>query len=174
MVCVVGKKKSGKTTTVLFLLRELRARGYRAMTIKHGHHFDLDRPDTDSYRHRLEGGAERVVLAGPGQFSVVGTWPAGREMGAAELASRYLSDADVVVVEGFKGESLPKIEIFRRAAHEHPVFDPAGAGASELIAGITDDPDYAARAPFPVFFADDPALATKVGDVVERAVLGKV
>ena len=43
MVCVVGKKKSGKTTTVLKLAAKLRQRGHRVMTIKHGHHFDQDR-----------------------------------------------------------------------------------------------------------------------------------
>ncbi len=172
LVCVVGKKKSGKTTTVLLLVAELRRRGHRVMTIKHGHHFDLDRPGTDSFRHRQEGGAERVVLAGPGQFSVVGSWPDGHELGAAELAARFLDDADVVVVEGFKGERLPKIEVFRRAAHQEPVFDPLSAAAREFIAGVTDDPDYAARVPFPTFRANDPALAQRLADLVMADVIG--
>ena len=172
MVCIVGKKKSGKTTTVLKLVAELRQRGRRVMTIKHGHHFDLDREATDSYRHRVDGGAERVVLAGPGQFAVIGTWPRGEEKTPEQLARRYLGDADLVVVEGFKGERLPKIEVFRRAAHDTPVWDPDEPTASDYIAGITDDAGYAERVPFPTFDADDPDLAAALADFVETRILG--
>ena len=172
-VCIVGKKKSGKTTTVLKLVAALRQRGYRVMTIKHGHGFDLDRRGTDSFRHRVEGGAERVVLAGPGQFAILGTWPLGQEASPAELARRYLADADVVIVEGFKGERLPKIEVFRRAAHETPVFDPDDETAADYIAGITDDEAYGDRVPFPTFDAEDPSLAARLADLVESRVMGR-
>lgn len=172
MVSIVGKKKSGKTTTVLKLVAELRQRGHRVMTIKHGHHFDLDRKGTDSYRHRVDGGAERVILAGPGQFAILGTWPQGEEAGPESLAARYLDDADIVVVEGFKGERLPKIEVFRRAAHDAPVWSPDDPTADDYIAAITDDPGFAARVPFPALDAGDPAVATKLADLVERRILG--
>lgn len=173
LVCIVGKKKSGKTTTVLKLVAELRRRGYRVMTIKHGHRFDLDREGTDSFRHRVEGGAERVVLAGPTQFAVLGSWPESEPAGPLELATRFLADADVVVVEGFKGEHLPKIEVFRKAAHAEPVWDPGHPSAGEFIGGVTDDPGYARRVPFPAYDADDPALAAHLADLVEDGVLGR-
>lgn len=172
MVCIVGKKKSGKTTTVLKLVTELRRRGYRVMTIKHGHHFDLDREDTDSFRHRVEGGAERVILAGPGQFGIIGTWPKGEEESPDQLAARYLGDADIVVVEGFKGERLPKIEVFRKAAHDTPVWDPDDDGAGDYIAAITDDPEYAARVPFPTRDMDAADMGRWLADRVEAEVLG--
>lgn len=172
MVCIVGKKQSGKTTTVLKLVAELRQRGHRVMTIKHGHGFDLDRQGTDSFRHRVEGGAERVVLAGPGQFAILGTWPRGEEEAPDRLAERYLDDADIVVVEGFKGERLPKVEIFRRGVHETPVYDPDDPAAADYIAGITDDETYARRVPFPILDADDPGLATDLADLVEARVMG--
>lgn len=171
MVSIVGKKKSGKTTTVLKLVAELRQRGYRVMTIKHGHRFDLDREGTDSYRHRVEGGAERVVLAGPGQFAILGTWPLGEEEGPVELAQRYLADADIVVVEGFKGERLPKIEVFRKTAHDTPVWEPDTPEAGDYIAALTDDPDYARRVPFPTLDVDDPAVGSKLVELVESEVL---
>ncbi len=174
LVCVVGKKDSGKTTTVLVLVAELRSRGLRVMTIKHGHHFDLDREGTDSYRHRAEAGAERVILAGPGQFGVLGSWPGNREPGAAELAARYLEDADIVVVEGFKLEPLPKIEVFRRAAHDSPVWDPAGPHADRYIAGVSDDAAYRSAVPFPTFAPADPALGRHLADLVETTVLGRI
>jgi molybdopterin-guanine dinucleotide biosynthesis protein MobB len=167
IVCIVGKKKSGKTTTVLKLVAELRRRGHRVMTIKHGHHFDLDREGTDSFRHRTEGGAERVVLAGPGQFAVLGTWPPGTEEPPEGLARRFLGDADIVIVEGFKGERLPKIEVFRRSVHASPVWGQDDVSGEDFLAGVTDDPDYAARVPFPTFDADDPDLAGRLADLVE-------
>lgn len=173
LVCIVGKKKSGKTTTVLALVAALRDRGHRVMTVKHGHHFDLDREATDSYRHRVEGGAERVVLAGPAQFGVIGSWPAGEELGPVELAARYLSDADIVVVEGFKLEPLPRIEVFRRAAHRAPVWDPSAEDATRFIAGVSDDAEYCAVVPFPTFDPGDPRLGDRLAELVETVVMGR-
>lgn len=169
MVCIVGKKKSGKTTTVIRLVAELKRRGHRVMTIKHGHHFDLDRKGTDSFRHRVDGGAERVVLAGPDQFAVLGSWPRDEEVGPRELAARHLPEADIVVVEGFKGERLPKIEVFRRAAHEAPVWDPDRDDAAEYIGAVSDDAEYRRRVPFPTLAMDDPELTIRLADLVERA-----
>jgi molybdopterin-guanine dinucleotide biosynthesis protein MobB len=173
IVCIVGKKNSGKTTTVVRLVAELRRRGHRVMTVKHGHHFDLDREGTDSYRHRVEGGAERVVAAGPGQLAVTGSWPAGREVGAAELAALYLPDADVVVVEGFKAERLPKIEIFRTSTGHDPIWTPGGERGAEFIGAITDDVAYRRAAPFPVLDPADPALASRLADLVETRVMDR-
>ena len=72
VVCIVGKKKSGKTATVVGLVSELARRGHRVMTAKHGHGFELDTEGTDSWRHRHEGGAHRVVMAAPDQIAVMG------------------------------------------------------------------------------------------------------
>lgn len=171
LVCIVGKKKSGKTTTVIRLVAELRRRGHRVMTIKHGHHLDLDREGTDSYRHRVEGGADRVVMAGPGQFALAGSWPDDRELTASELAARYLADADIVVVEGFKQEPLPKIEIFRTATPHTPIWDPDGAAAGEFIGAVTDNDGYRRTAPFPTFDPGDPDLAARLADLVESEIL---
>jgi molybdopterin-guanine dinucleotide biosynthesis protein MobB len=173
LVCVVGKKNSGKTTTVLKLVAALGRRGHRVMTIKHGHHFDLDREDTDSYRHREEGGAERVVLAGPGQFAVIGSWPAGAPAGAADLAARYLPEADIVVVEGFKGEPLPRIEVFRPAADPTPIWASSNPDGHRFIAGVTDDPTYRAAVPFPTFAPDDPRLGDRLADLLEAGVMAR-
>ena len=165
---MVGKKKSGKTTVIVALVAELVRRGHRVGTIKHGHHFDLDTEGTDSRRHR-DAGAERVVLAGPEGFAVIGTWPDREPAGPRELAARHLHDMDVVLVEGFKGEDVPKIEIFRRAAHAEPVFPPGSAGSERLIAVVTDDPAYAAGLPWPHFELDRPDLAERLADLIEAA-----
>ena len=121
----------------------------------------------------MDGGAERVILAGPGQFAILGTWPRGEEAGPRALAARYLDDADIVVVEGFKGERLPKVEVFRRAAHDTPVWSPDTPGAGDYIAALTDDTTYAERVPFPTFDLDDPAAADLLADLVEKRLLGR-
>jgi molybdopterin-guanine dinucleotide biosynthesis protein MobB len=165
LVSIVGKKKSGKTTLVEALVAELVRRGLRVGTIKHGHHFDLDTPGTDSWRHRAAGSA-RTVLAGPDGFAVVGGWPEGRPAGPLELAVRHLGDVDVVVVEGFKAEPVPKIEIFRRAAHPDPVFPPGSEGADRVIAVVTDDPSYGASLDCPWLHAEAPDLAARLVDLI--------
>jgi molybdopterin-guanine dinucleotide biosynthesis protein MobB len=168
IVCFLGKKKSGKTAVTVAVAAELTRRGHRVMTIKHGHGFDLDREGTDSWRHVHEGHAHRVVLAAPGEFAVMGQWPDGRPLGPGILAERFLADADIVLVEGFKGEPLPCIEIYRRAAHEDPVFPLGGPEWDRYIAMATDVKEL--DAPFPVLDVDAPDLAARLTDIIERAV----
>ena len=170
MVCVVGKKKSGKTTTCVGLVRELTERGYRVMTAKHGHAFELDREGTDSYRHRHEGGAHRVAMAGPGQVAVMGGWGSGGELPLEELVARYLSDADVVVAEGFKTSGAQRVEVFRRAAHAEPFYGSDGSRDALYLAVLTDVPGFQAHVP--VFGLDDPGRWAALADLVECRVMG--
>src|SRR5687768_17765938 len=122
MVAVIGKKHSGKTTLTVRLCAELHRRGARVMTIKHGSHtFNLDPATTDTYRHYHEGEAERVAMASPDKFALVMRW--SEELPPETIAERFLSEADVVVCEGFTGSSLPRVEIFRKAAHATPRYE---------------------------------------------------
>ena len=170
IVCIVGKKKSGKTTTTVGLVRELIARGRRVMTAKHGHRFELDVRNTDSWRHREEGGASRVVMAGPEQMAVMGGWEEGGERPLEELVGRFLSDAEIVVAEGFKTSSAAKVEVFRRATHAEPLYgsDPGLDGG--YIAILTDVPGF--RAHVPVLDVDDPGRFARLADLVEEHLLG--
>jgi molybdopterin-guanine dinucleotide biosynthesis protein MobB len=170
VVALVGKKKSGKTTVSVKLIEELDRRGYRVMTIKHGHHFDVDTPGTDSWRHRHEGGSERTVLAGPDGFAVVGSWPREQQMGVVELVRRFLSDADIVVVEGFKSEPVPKIEIFRKAAHAEPVFAPDSCRDS-VLGVVTDDALRYQGAGVPILDIEAPEVGSRLADLVEDRVM---
>ncbi|HSG07967.1 MAG TPA: molybdopterin-guanine dinucleotide biosynthesis protein B [Longimicrobiales bacterium] len=169
VVCIVGKKKSGKTTTAVGLVRELLARGHRVMSAKHGHAFEFDTAGTDSYRHRHEGGAHRVVMAGPEQVAVMGGWGEGGESSLEELVSRYLADADVVVAEGFKTSSFRKIEVFRRATHAEPFYGKEPDRDATYLAILTDVKDF--RAPVPVLDVDDPRRFVKLADLVEGSIL---
>ncbi len=137
MVAVVGRKNSGKTTLVVRLAAELARRGHRVMTIKHGHHtFNIDPASTDTYRHYHEGHAERVAMVAPDKFALVIRWDAA--MGAEEIAERYLSDADVVLCEGFRDSALPRIEVFRESVHAAPYYTPEAAGSAHYLAVATD------------------------------------
>ncbi|NIP61130.1 MAG: molybdopterin-guanine dinucleotide biosynthesis protein B [Gemmatimonadetes bacterium] len=170
ILCVVGKKDSGKTTLVVGLVAELVGRGRRVMTIKHGHGFELDREGTDSWRHRHEGGALRVALAGPDQMAVQGGWGPEGEPGPEEIAARFLDDAELVVAEGYKGATLPKVEVHRAGRHASPVYAPDAPDAALFVAFVTDRPDV--ELPLPVFDLTDPELIPKLTDLVEASLLG--
>jgi molybdopterin-guanine dinucleotide biosynthesis protein B len=121
-------------------------RGHRVMTIKHGHHPAMaDRPGTDTWRHFNEGRAERTLIASPDLRVLFERSP--DDYDPVGLARRYMHGADIVVTEGFKAASLPKIEVFRRTAGDAPLYDPAAANAREWVAIVTDDPDFHADCP---------------------------
>ena len=137
MVAIVGRKNSGKTTLVVRLAAELGRRGHRVMTIKHGHHtFNIDPSTTDTYRHYHEGVAERVAMVAPDKFALIIRWE--ERLGPEEIAERYMADADVVLCEGFRDSALPRVEVFREAAHPAPYYEPASDDARHYLAVITD------------------------------------
>lgn len=168
VVCVVGKKKSGKTTLVVSLIEELKARGHRVMTAKHGHHFQIDEPETDSWKHRVRGGADRVLLTGPDGMGVFETWSQASEPSLSDLVTRFLSDADIVVAEGFKASPYPKIEVFRKEADPDPWYGSAAMEGQRFIGIVTDAKDLALPIPVWTLGADDTirTLADRIEDLI--------
>ncbi len=129
---VVGASGSGKTTLITALLPLLRQSGLRVSTIKHAHHgFDLDQPEKDSYRHR-EAGAEEVMVVSGGRWALMRETPE-EELDLAALARR-MTPVDLLLVEGFKLEAIPKLEIHRPALGK-PALYPHDPG----IAAIASD-----------------------------------
>jgi molybdopterin-guanine dinucleotide biosynthesis protein B len=114
---IVGWKNAGKTSLMERLVAEFTARGLRVSTIKHVHHdVDLDHPGKDSYRHRAAGAVE-VILAGAHRFALMSEHRAGEPPLAAILAR--LAPVDLVLIEGYKRDLHPKIEVWRsEAGHE--------------------------------------------------------
>lgn len=116
-----GWSGSGKTTLVEQVIAVLEARGLVVSLIKHAHHeFDIDYPGKDSYRHRHAGCREVLVTS-------VNRWAVMHELrGRPELkldeALAQLSPCDLVLVEGFKHEPIPKIEIYRAAIDKPKLF----------------------------------------------------
>jgi molybdopterin-guanine dinucleotide biosynthesis protein MobB len=143
IISVVGRKDAGKTTLAVALASELVRRGHRVMTIKHGHHpADADRRGSDTWRHFHEGRAERVLIASPELRVLFERSP--DEYDPIALTRRYMQGADIVLTEGYKASTLPKIEVFRRAAASQPLYDPQAPNAGQWVAVITDDPEFTA------------------------------
>ncbi len=109
---IAGWSGSGKTALIVRLIPELTKRGYRVATVKHAHHdFDIDKPGKDSYEHRAAGAAE-VVVSSARRWAVVHENGDAPEPTLHDLLAR-LSPVDIVLVEGFKDEAHPKIEVHR-------------------------------------------------------------
>lgn len=121
IVSIVGWTNSGKTTFITKLIPVLKSRGYRIATIKHNaHKFEIDKEGKDSWRHR-QAGAETVILSSKEKIAFIKEIKG--EVAVEELVSRYIDqEIDLVIVEGYKTGSVPKIEIFRPGSYEQPVF----------------------------------------------------
>jgi molybdopterin-guanine dinucleotide biosynthesis protein B len=163
LLAVVGKKNAGKTTLVVALVKDLVRRKHRVMTIKHGSHpFEMDQQGRDTWRHMHEGGAERVVMETPSSRVVIAR--PQEPLGPRELAAQFLSEAEFVIVEGFKESDLPKIEVFRSAVHPEPLYQAGAPGADQFIGIITDDRSF--RASIPVLRFTDTAWMYRLVDLV--------
>jgi molybdopterin-guanine dinucleotide biosynthesis protein B len=137
IVSVIGHKNAGKTTLLVALAREYKRLGRRVSTIKHATHPALvDREGTDTWKHFHEGSAERTLIAAPDMRVLFERAPDDTD--PETLARRYLGDADIVLVEGFKRAQLPKIEVYRKGVGVPPVFEGA-ANAADWVAIVTDD-----------------------------------
>ncbi|CAA9296202.1 MAG: hypothetical protein AVDCRST_MAG89-148 [uncultured Gemmatimonadetes bacterium] len=174
VVCIVGRKNSGKTTLAVALLAEMKRRGYRVASIKHGHHaFETDQPGRDSWRHFNEGLAEATIMAGEGKIALV--MRIEGEPDPRRLVRDFYTGRgyDLVLIEGYKQGPFPRIEVFRRAVHDRPIHDLATPDPL-LTAIVTDDPDLTALVPLVRLEPADPlAHVARVADlVVERFLAG--
>jgi molybdopterin-guanine dinucleotide biosynthesis protein B len=112
LIGLAGWSGSGKTTLLAKLLPALIARGRSVSTVKHAHHaFDVDQPGKDSHTHRLAG-ANEVLISSAKRFALMHELRGEREPTLPELVAR-LSPVDLVIVEGFKTGSHPKLEVHR-------------------------------------------------------------
>lgn len=119
---IAGWSGSGKTTLIEKLLPVLAARGWRVSVVKHAHvHFDVDKPGKDSFRFR-EAGSHEVLISSPSRWALMREHRGAPEPGLDELLT-HLGDCDLVLVEGFKRDAIPKLEV-HRAAIGKPLLSP--------------------------------------------------
>lgn len=131
IVSIVGKSKSGKTTLIEKLIRELNSRGYRVATIKHTPGgMSLDEPGKDSWRH-IDAGSEATAVSSPDRIVLVK--PVAPDITLDEIAHFLGEDYDIILTEGFKQGSAPKIEVHRKEV------GPPLSNIKKLIAIVTDE-----------------------------------
>lgn len=131
---ITGWKNSGKTTLLTKLVTELTKRGLRVATIKHAHHtFDIDHPGRDSYRHR-ESGAVEVALVSNRRWVLMHELKDEDEPSMQEVLAR-MSHCDIVLIEGYKREDHPKIEVRRSGTMDK---SPMSESDSSILAIASD------------------------------------
>jgi molybdopterin-guanine dinucleotide biosynthesis protein MobB len=127
---------TGKTTLLLKLLPLLKAKGLRIAMLKHTHHdFDIDKPGKDSYRLR-EAGAEQMLVASSQRFALMVETGNYDEPCLAELLPKLdQKNLDLILVEGFKHEKIPKIELHRPSLGKDFLF----TNDKDIIAIASDE-----------------------------------
>lgn len=116
---IIGWQNAGKTTLLTRLVAAITARGVSVSTVKHAHHdVDLDSPGKDSYRHR-EAGAQEVMLVSPHRLALMREFR-GPAPALPEVLTRF-APVDLVLVEGYKRDTHPRIEVWRRACPRPPI-----------------------------------------------------
>lgn len=135
---IAGHSGMGKTTLLEKLIPELTRRGLRVSLIKHSHKdIEIDRPGKDSYRLR-EAGCSEVLLMGKSRWALMHEQRNDMEPTFDYLLSRMQS-CDLVLVEGFKQEAFPKIEVYRAVNDKTPLW----RDQSDIMGLATDVPTAA-------------------------------
>src|SRR5262245_19492520 len=141
VIGIAGWSGAGKTTLLTRVIPRLTARDLRVSTIKHAHHaFDVDRPGKDSHTHR-EAGATEVLVSSANRFALMHELRGKPEWTLDALLDK-LSPVDLVLVEGFKSEAHPKLEVFRAAVGKPPLHP-----EDENIVAIASDGPLQANVP---------------------------
>ncbi|WP_369412837.1 molybdopterin-guanine dinucleotide biosynthesis protein B [Neoroseomonas alba] len=135
IIGLAGWSGAGKTTLMVKLLPCLIGRGLSVSTLKHAHHrFDVDQPGKDSWEHR-QAGAQQVMVASGARWALMTELRTAREPTLPELVAR-MDPADLIIVEGYKRDAHPKIEV-HRVANGKPWMRPDMPG---IVAVASDVP----------------------------------
>jgi len=161
IIGIVGWKKSGKTTLTVRLVAEFTRRGLTVATVKHAHHaFQIDDGETDSARHR-RAGARQVAIVSAKRWAIVNELSGAPEPSFKEVITQ-LGPANLIIVEGYKSATIPKIEARRRASlTTRPL-----AGDDPYVIAIAADHAVDGKG-LPVFNLDD---IQAIADFIEQAI----
>ena len=159
VIGLAGWSGAGKTTLLCRLIPLLTANGLSVSTVKHAHHgFDVDQPGKDSWQHR-QAGAHEVLVTSAARWALMHEHRGAPEPALSELIGR-LAPVDLVLVEGFKRDRHPKIEIFRGVVGK-PLLHPSDPTVCAL-ASDTPQPGCS----LPVLDLDDVAGIATLMQVV--------
>lgn len=130
VVFISGYSNTGKTTLVKNLIQSFKMMGCRVAAVKHAvHGYELDVQGRDTW-HYCQAGADQVVVVGPGSLTRHQLYE--QELSYQEVIA-MIKDVDLIIVEGFKQEAGPKIEVVRKGKERLPLGD-------DLIAVVSDEP----------------------------------
>ncbi len=161
---IVGWKNSGKTTLMVKLIETFTARGLKVAAVKHAHHgFDVDHEGRDSFRYRAAG-ACTVAVSSAKRFAIMTELRGEREPTLAELV-RHIEGAEIVLVEGFKGERHNKLEVRRSAARDLTPIAPNDPSILAVAADFEVKEDH-----LPVFALD---AVEPIADFITHRVMGQ-
>ncbi len=142
IIGISGWSGNGKTTLLEQLIPALIDKGYTVSTLKHAHHkFDIDRPGKDSHRHR-EAGATEVLISSAARWALMHENKNEKEADLESLISK-MAPVDILLIEGFKKERFPKIEVWREGIKDAPLF----TVDDTVVAVATDCPDLDTKLP---------------------------
>src|SRR4051794_17198711 len=169
VIGIAGWSGAGKTTLLTRVIPRLIACGLHVSTIKHAHHaFDIDQSGKDSHTHRVAGATEGLISSAT-RFALMHELRGAPELALGELLEK-LSPVDLVLVEGFKREAHPKLEVYRAVVGK-PLLAPDDLN---IVAIASDGP---VKAEVPVVSLED---IEEVADLLvakaqpRDAVLGRV
>jgi molybdopterin-guanine dinucleotide biosynthesis adapter protein len=137
VICIVGKSNSGKTTIIQKIIYNLKKRSYKIGVIKHAPSgFNIDTEGKDSFKH-AKAGADTVIVSSLKKIAMVKS----NSNDNIENLLPYCNDMDIIIVEGYKKAKFPKIEVFRKNAHNayNDHKGPVCKKDKNLIAFISDD-----------------------------------
>ncbi len=133
IISIVGKSEAGKTTLLEGLVTELKQRGYRVAVIKHtGEDFELDERGKDTWR-LSQAGSEVVAISSFSKLAVIRQ--VERDLSLQELSDFIGWDHDIILTEGFRRSSTPRIEVHRKEQGRELLSPP-----QQLLAVVTDEP----------------------------------
>jgi molybdopterin-guanine dinucleotide biosynthesis protein B len=142
IIGLAGWSGAGKTTLLVKVIPCLIARGLRVSTLKHAHHaFDVDQPGKDSHSHRMAGATE-VLVGAASRWALVHELQGEAEPQLDTLLGK-LSPVDLVIIEGYKREAHPKLEVYRAAVGK-PLIHPDDP---QIVAIAADTALRSARVP---------------------------
>lgn len=157
---------SGKTTLLEQVIPLLRSEEIRLALVKHSHHdFEMDKPGKDSHRLR-KAGAGQILLASPWRTAWIREGDGTTEPVLEELLGHLDTSAlDIVLVEGFRHEPIPKIEI-----HRPSLGTPLLCREDPRILALACDETPAQAVELPLLDLNDPpAVARWIGEWLENA-----
>lgn len=164
IVSVVALSGTGKTTLLEKLIAGFKQKGYRVGALKHdAHRFDIDHKNKDSWR-MTQAGADTMVITSREKLAMVKINQAVEEPSVDEMVDRYFTDVDLVLTEGFKGNTFPKIEVHRKEKNEK-LLCRGDVHDKTLLAVASDEP---LALDVPVFHIDD---AQGLCDFIEQRFL---